>query len=126
MAESYEMCETSSSSTSNTVDDSPSGSSRRIAPLAVEEEVTQFKEAELMIQVMDQDEAATGLVAKRPITLGLPPLKMPLTHPGFDRSPSMGGGSTASSLAAARLFKPVTISFKDLSYSVRNGIFRKG
>lgn len=128
MAESYEMCSTSSSTTSNTVDDSPSGSSRRIAvaPLAVEEEAEQFKEAELMIQEMGQDEAAAGLVAKRPITLGLAPLKMPLTHPGFDRSPSMGGGSTASSLAAARLFKPVTISFKDLSYSVRTGIFRKG
>lgn len=65
-----------------------------------------------------------SLVQKRPQTLGLEPLKMPA--PGFQHSPSLGGASTASSLAAARLIKPVTIGFKNLSYSVRTGIFRKG
>ncbi|XP_052864562.1 uncharacterized protein LOC128271162 [Anopheles cruzii] len=37
-----------------------------------------------------------------------------------------GEGSTASSLVAARIFKPVTLGFKNLSFSVRNGIFKKG
>lgn len=68
--------------------------------------------------------AQGSLVQKRPQTLGLEPLKMPA--PGFQHSPSLGGASTASSLAAARLIKPVTIGFKNLSYSVRTGIFRKG
>lgn len=66
------------------------------------------------------------LVQKRPQTLGLEPLKMPVYPPGYEHSPSLGGASTASSLAAARLIKPVTIGFKNLSYSVRTGIFRKG
>lgn len=121
------MCSTSSSSSNssssqrNNTDDSHSGGSRKIAaPLAEQE---QIKEAELIL--MEQPVGA-GLVAKRPTTLVLPPLKMPLNPPGFNHSPSLGGESTASSLAAARMFKPVTISFKDLSYSVRTGIFRKG
>ncbi|KAL9708308.1 hypothetical protein quinque_011826 [Culex quinquefasciatus] len=63
------------------------------------------------------------LVQKRPQTLGLEPLKMPVYPPGYEHSPSLGGASTASSLAAARLIKPVTIGFKNLSYSVRTGIF---
>lgn len=81
---------------------------------------------EMQQQEEESMEKAMGkLVQKRPQTLGLEPLKMPPVQP-FEHSPSLGGASTASSLAAARLIKPVTIAFKNLSYSVRTGIFRKG
>ncbi|XP_058815319.1 ATP-binding cassette subfamily G member 4-like [Topomyia yanbarensis] len=108
MAEAYEMNSGTVSSSS------PSQSSQKDTPLEADEH-PRDKELHLM-------ESGT-LVQKRPHTLQLTPLKIPTQS---QCSPGLGGSSTASSLVAARLFKPVTISFKDLSYSVRTGIFRKG
>ncbi|XP_058453468.1 ATP-binding cassette subfamily G member 4-like [Malaya genurostris] len=106
MAEAYEM--------STAASGSPSQSICKDTALEADDRVLD-KELHLL-------ETGT-IVQKRPNTIRLAPLKIP-AHPQY--SPSLGGASTASSLAAARLFKPVTISFKDLSYSVRTGIFRKG
>uniref|UniRef100_A0A182JLA7 Uncharacterized protein n=1 Tax=Anopheles atroparvus TaxID=41427 RepID=A0A182JLA7_ANOAO len=62
---------------------------------------------------------AEGVGARRPSAAKLKPLHIP-AQPCADQE------FAAPSLVAARLFKPVTVGFKNLSYSVRNGIFRKG
>ncbi|XP_049533755.1 ABC transporter G family member 6 [Anopheles darlingi] len=78
----------------------------------------------------------SNLVSRRQAGPKLQPLHIPAeptpesaswnATSGLATANANGGGSTASSLVAARLFKPVTVGFKNLSYSVRNGIFRKG
>ncbi|XP_055593429.1 ATP-binding cassette sub-family G member 4 [Uranotaenia lowii] len=120
MTEHFEM-----SSTSSAEGHSSEGSCSRqmIAPLAeIEDCIVTTNEEQ---QQLENDQLHPPVV-KRPKNLALEPLKIPVPPGKFDNSPMGGGGSTASSLAAARLFKPVTISFKNLSYSVRTGIFRKG
>ncbi|KFB39947.1 abc transporter [Anopheles sinensis] len=61
-----------------------------------------------------------GIGTRRPSAAKLEPLLIP-EQPCADHDQY-----AAPSLVAARLFKPVTVGFKNLSYSVRNGIFRKG
>lgn len=61
----------------------------------------------------------SGVGGRRAGAAKLEPLQIPAV-------PAVEQEIAAPSLIAARLFKPVTVSFKNLSYSVRNGIFRKG
>uniref|UniRef100_A0A182P7E8 Uncharacterized protein n=1 Tax=Anopheles epiroticus TaxID=199890 RepID=A0A182P7E8_9DIPT len=72
---------------------------------------------------VDPDERAAspaaGIGSRRAGAANLEPLQIPAAS-------AMEQEIAAPSLIAARLFKPVTVSFKNLSYSVRNGIFRKG
>uniref|UniRef100_A0A182VUV1 ABC transporter domain-containing protein n=1 Tax=Anopheles minimus TaxID=112268 RepID=A0A182VUV1_9DIPT len=63
--------------------------------------------------------SSTGVGSRRIEATKLEPLHIPAV-------PAVEQEIAAPSLIAARLFKPVTVSFKNLSYSVRNGIFRKG
>ncbi|XP_055549562.1 ATP-binding cassette sub-family G member 4-like [Wyeomyia smithii] len=117
MTEVYELSSTNSSPSS-------SNNSYHKGNLLLQEddEVEKYPVKIINIHLPEQE----AVMPKRLKTLSLEPLKIPCEPLRFDHSPSLGGASTASSLAAARLFKPVTISFKDLSYSVRTGIFRKG
>uniref|UniRef100_A0A182YMF1 ABC transporter domain-containing protein n=1 Tax=Anopheles stephensi TaxID=30069 RepID=A0A182YMF1_ANOST len=63
--------------------------------------------------------SSAGVGSRRAGAPNLEPLHIPA-------APAVEQEIAAPSLIAARLFKPVTVSFKNLSYSVRNGIFRKG
>ncbi|XP_058168547.1 uncharacterized protein LOC131283007 [Anopheles ziemanni] len=77
-------------------------------------DVTQGTSAEETVPIVG------GIGARRPSAAKLEPLLIP-ERPGAEHDQY-----AAPSLVAARLFKPVTVGFKNLSYSVRNGIFRKG